>query len=303
MNNYDEDAVYDNTDDQYGEEPGQEENLVEEQSPEEEQINTDHSVKKAKLRFACFVIPSSAKGPVTITLGSGIKLEHADHPEDFSKDTSNMLPNKIEVCNVTSNYFKTTQITFDNLAVDPYTNDHPEGEQWARFVVPGASTPLVPGVVKHQKVLEKPVHIDMVKYVQTFVGYTASNIHTKGVEKASTMAFVTGRDGWTDERGVFHHIHPVYAVAQHEKYSTDPAGRLIMPIADFDMAAEKAVKMVKAHQAPFDLKTLSLTIEPFNFMGKAESWSSLTELTTPADSKAVDRPYCITGEIKVMYHL
>lgn len=261
--------------------------------------------KNAEFLFSLFVVPSKHKdSSVMAIMDKGIRLVHADVPTDFV-DGGFVLPNKVEVCNVTNNFFKYVTLKFHGLQVKPYNKEHSKNSlPDASLVVPGAPTPFKASKIKHRVVMERRVHDDMKNYVKKFGEYSLDNLQTKGLERNSTMTFVPGSNGWIDADGVRHNRHPVYTIAKATgKYAEDPEGRLMVPNKDFDHYAAMTTDILQQHQQPFNMKSLAISAMPFNFGGEQETWTNMSELTMPvADSKLLDKQYNITGTIKIKYH-
>ena len=241
------------------------------------------------------------------TLDRDIILVRADAPKELKYEGEDkkilILPKKVEVYDITNNFYKHVLLTFEGIKVPAYSRYAGNVTlEDAGVVVLGTSTPFVPSRVKHQVILDREVHADMKNFVKKFGEYTIDNLQTKGVEQSSTMTFVPGPNGWKDEKGVMHGKHPVYTIAKPlNKYAEDPMGRLMMPNDDFYKFSAMTSDVLQDHQQPMNLAALK--IHGSTLYGDGTDWASLDNTTMPvANDSGIDKRFCISGRLRIEYH-
>lgn len=329
----DEDYLVDDKEFAYEEQVDGQEQYQEQADPSEEQTHntTDSYTKRhAHYLFSAEIKPRELSGdgksrPVSITIDHGIKLLKASHPSDFIKKKL-VLPCKVSVANVTSNYFKNVQLRFKGIHTQAYQPDHLDhGHGEVAVVVRGAPTVVSTGFLKREVILESEVKDNMKRYIDAYPDYDIDNLRTKGVEKTTRSVLLPGPDGWEDEEGVKHGVHPIYdfvleeqkkheemqysgnsdSVASKAVRGYDDIGRMMIDKKEFDRLADEAIVWLKGQQRPWHIQKMEIEVTPFGMHSNGDlDWSSESGLTLPAEDidRLSKRTFNITGDIYVEYH-
>lgn len=264
----------------------------------------ENETRSAEFTFVASITPKDQTGGHVLTLGDGIKLFKASHPEDF-KSGVDVYGFITTLClKEYHNHFpKTVALDFT------FTNgkDRTDHAFFTEYTLLGKSD--MNNGKKKVNLIKPSVDGFALHFNTTYPGYTIENLATRGVQNFDNE-MVTVQYSQEGDIGRHPVIDEWNNMAKKDRMTKPHVkGKVFMEKEAFKTLHARLINRLKNSTPITDISKASIVVRPVNHkkaVGDGElAWDSPDEIVLPIEKHAVqgimNKPYVVSGRYKILY--